>query len=247
MIGSDQGDRLALVADLVERQHRLVGHLHAVGLGSGHVLMREHRMHAGHGAGLARVDGADARGGMRAAQGGGEHHPVDPQIRGVCELARDLEVAVRPRHARPDPAGLTGFGALQQRRHRALRGDVTATVGWVGNWLNMVWLLACDAPGRAGKSASCRVASNWVRRLRVLPAVAASAATIGHSTTGNLRNQRSTRAGDQSSRIWAQRGVPGNAGHRGDAHSPRLRPPHPAPRPRPVPAPSRPVRLGHRG
>ena len=46
VVGGDDRDRLALVADLVPRQHRLVGDLEPVRLAAGHVLVREHGVDA---------------------------------------------------------------------------------------------------------------------------------------------------------------------------------------------------------
>ena len=46
MVGGDDRHRLALVADLGERQHRLVVVLEPVRLAARHVLVREHRVHA---------------------------------------------------------------------------------------------------------------------------------------------------------------------------------------------------------
>ena len=46
MLGGDDRDRLAEVEDAVDREHRLIGELEPVGLLPGHVLVREHRVHA---------------------------------------------------------------------------------------------------------------------------------------------------------------------------------------------------------
>ena len=47
MVGGDERNRLAPVADGVDCQDRLVGYLQAVDLATRHVLMRQHRPHTG--------------------------------------------------------------------------------------------------------------------------------------------------------------------------------------------------------
>jgi hypothetical protein len=69
-----------VVADAVHRQHRLVGQHAADELLPGHVLVREHRPDARHRDRRARVDAANARRGMRAAQRRAEEHPVPVQV-----------------------------------------------------------------------------------------------------------------------------------------------------------------------
>ena len=49
VVGGDDRDRLALVPHLVEGEHRLIGHLHAVGLLAWDVVVGEHGGDAGHG------------------------------------------------------------------------------------------------------------------------------------------------------------------------------------------------------
>ena len=56
VVGRDEGDRLALVADHVDRQHRLVGDLEPVGLVARHVLVRQDGEHARRGQRLTDVD-----------------------------------------------------------------------------------------------------------------------------------------------------------------------------------------------
>ena len=48
LLGRDERDRLAVVADAVDREHRLVGELEPVRLLPGNVGVREHGVHAGH-------------------------------------------------------------------------------------------------------------------------------------------------------------------------------------------------------
>ena len=47
MLGGDERDRLAEVADAVDREHRLVGELEPVALLARHVVVREHGVDAG--------------------------------------------------------------------------------------------------------------------------------------------------------------------------------------------------------
>ena len=96
MVGGDDRDRLALVADAVAGEDGLVGDLEPVGLRAGHVLVREDREHAGDGERLREVERADARGRVRAAQRGAPQRAVAPEVGAVGELAADLERAVRP-------------------------------------------------------------------------------------------------------------------------------------------------------
>ena len=112
MVGGHQRDRLALVADLVDGQHRLVLVLQAVELLAGHVLVGEHREHAGHGQRGADVDGADPRRGMRAAEGHAPEHVRELQVGGVGELTRHLQGSVGAQSALADALTPSGFDVL---------------------------------------------------------------------------------------------------------------------------------------
>ena len=105
MVGGDQGDRLALVADVLPGQDGLVGDLQTVGLAPGDVVGGEHGQDPGHEQGLGGLDGADPGPGVGAADGGAPEHPLGPQVRGVGELALHLERAVGPPGALADPPG----------------------------------------------------------------------------------------------------------------------------------------------
>ena len=59
VVGGDDGDRLALVADHVRGQHRLVGMIEAVGGAAGHVGSGQDGVDAGEGDRRADVDGPD--------------------------------------------------------------------------------------------------------------------------------------------------------------------------------------------
>ncbi len=104
MIGGDEGHRLALVADHVLGQHRLVGVFEPAPVGAGDVVVGEHGMHAGSGQRLADTDRRDPGGRMRAAQRSAPQHAVHPQVAAVGELAGDLECPVRPGRTVPMPA-----------------------------------------------------------------------------------------------------------------------------------------------
>ena len=106
VLGGDQRDRLAEVADAVDREHRLVGELEPVGLGPGDVVVREHRVHARHRERLGDVELDDPRVRMRAAQRVAPEHPLGMEVARIGELARDLRDGVDPPDALPDPPQL---------------------------------------------------------------------------------------------------------------------------------------------
>ena len=70
MVGGDDGHGLALVADLVEGEHGLIGDLHAVRLLAGDVLVGEHRGHTRDRQRPRRVQAEDAGAWEGAAQRG---------------------------------------------------------------------------------------------------------------------------------------------------------------------------------
>ena len=105
MVGGDQRDRLALVADHVDREHRLVLVLEAVVLGAGHVVVGEYGEDTRRLQRLTDVDAQDPGRRMRAAQRDAPQHVVHPEVAGVGEVAGDLE---RRRRA----------AAGSRRRHR---------------------------------------------------------------------------------------------------------------------------------
>ena len=105
VVGGDDRDGLAGVAHLVDREHRLVGELEAVGLAAGHVVVREHGGDAGDRQRRPDVDAADPRARVRAAQRGAPQHAVRPQVGRVRELAGDLGDAVRAPRAVADAPG----------------------------------------------------------------------------------------------------------------------------------------------
>ena len=119
MVGGDDRDRLALEADVAPREHRLVGVLEPVRLAPGHVGVGEHGVHAGHRGGGARVERADPRARVRAAQRRAPQHPLDVHVRRVRELAEHLRDAVDALRAGADPAG--DLAAAARRRARSCR------------------------------------------------------------------------------------------------------------------------------
>ncbi len=90
MLGGDDRDRLPEVAHALEGEHGLVGELEAVALLAGHVLVREHRVDAGHSGRTGRVDRGDERVRVRAANGVAPQHPRRVEVAGVGELAGHL-------------------------------------------------------------------------------------------------------------------------------------------------------------
>ena len=112
VVGGDQRHRLALVADDVDGQHRLVGQLEPVDPLAGDVVTGQHRLHAGDGERRADVDRADAGEGVRAAERDAPEHVLHPEVAAVGELAAHLEGAVGAGRIVPDPAGArAGQGA----------------------------------------------------------------------------------------------------------------------------------------
>ncbi len=104
MLGGDNGDRLAEVAHLLEREHRLVGELEAVALLSGNVRVRQHGVHARRRQRLAQVDRENACVRVRAAQRVAPEHPGGREVARVRELARRLRDPVDAHDALADPA-----------------------------------------------------------------------------------------------------------------------------------------------
>ena len=98
VVGGDDRHRLALIADLGERQHGLVVVLEPVRLAAGHVLVGQHRVHARDRQRGADLDRPDARAGMRRAQRRAPQHVLGPHVRRVGELALDLRDPVGPAH-----------------------------------------------------------------------------------------------------------------------------------------------------
>ena len=106
MLGGDQRDRLAEVAHAVDREHRLIRELEPVMPVAGHVLVREHRVNAGHRHRLGDVDPADARMRVRAAKRVAPEHPRRHQVARVRELAGRLRDTVHAHDALADAAEL---------------------------------------------------------------------------------------------------------------------------------------------
>ncbi len=90
LLGSDDCHRLAVVADAVAREDRLVGELEPVGLPAGDVVLRQHRVDTWQRERLGDVDLEDPSVRMRAADGPPPEHPRLVQVARVRELARDL-------------------------------------------------------------------------------------------------------------------------------------------------------------
>ncbi len=126
MLGGHDGHRLAVVADAIDREHGLVGELEAVGLAARNVLVREHRVDAGHRDGLRDVDLEDARMGMRAAQGVAPQHPRGVEVARVGELPEHLRRRVGSRGRTRDADHRVG-GALDDES--GLRGGLDLDLG----------------------------------------------------------------------------------------------------------------------
>ena len=121
VLGGDERDRLAEVADAVDREHRLVGELEAVELRAGDVVVGENRVDARHRQRLGDVDRDDARVRVRAAQGVAPEHPRRPEVARVGELPRRLRGAVRARDALADAPDLEPPGGGGAHPRAAIR------------------------------------------------------------------------------------------------------------------------------
>ncbi len=102
-LGGDERDRLALEADDVPGEHRLVAELEPVGEAAGHVGGGQHRGDAGRAQRRRDVDLADPRRGVRAADGDADEHVRGGQVGAVRVRAGHLRDAVDPPQALADP------------------------------------------------------------------------------------------------------------------------------------------------
>ena len=119
MLGGDEGHRLAVVANAVDGEHRLVGELEAVGLAAGNVLVREDGMDARHRHGLGDVDRDDAGVGVRAAERVPPQHSRGIEIARVRELSLHLGRPVGPADGLADVAELEPGRRLGGGRRQA--------------------------------------------------------------------------------------------------------------------------------
>src|SRR5215210_28656 len=118
VVGGDDGDGLALIADVFPGEHGLVGDLHPVDLASRDVLVGKHGVHARHRLRLRGVGGPDPGVRVGAPQRGPPQHPVHPQVRGIFELARNLRNAVGADRVLPHLPWRRGRGTGGRRWHR---------------------------------------------------------------------------------------------------------------------------------
>lgn len=114
VVGGDDRDRLAVVADLAVGEDRGVLDLQTVVLHLGRqVVVRHDGVHARQGEGLARVDGHDLGVCDRRAEDLPPEHVLVPHVGRVRELAGDLEGAVGAERGLADAAlGLRALGDL---------------------------------------------------------------------------------------------------------------------------------------
>ena len=122
LLGGDERDRLAVVADAVRGEHRLVCELEAVRLLARHVGVREHGVHTGHPQGGGDVELDDLRVRMRAANGDAPEHPGRVQVARVGEFAGHLRCRIVPCAAVADTrTPELGLLLLRGRHARAAR------------------------------------------------------------------------------------------------------------------------------
>jgi len=106
MLGRNECDRLAEVANTVPGQHGLVAELEPVALLSRDVGVRQHGVDAGHRQRLGEVDRTDPRMGVRAPQRVAPEHSRCLQVARVGELAGHLRNAVDARNDLADASEL---------------------------------------------------------------------------------------------------------------------------------------------
>src|SRR5215216_330993 len=110
-----------MVPHFVDGQYRLVGHLHAVRLLPGDVLVGQHGGDTRNREGGTDVEMDDARPGMRAAQGGAPEGAAQMEIGRVGEVADDLERPVGSGRGVADAPAVAVVGwrlrPLDDRRH----------------------------------------------------------------------------------------------------------------------------------
>ncbi len=119
-------DRLPEVADAVGGKHRLVLELEAVRLLAGNVVLREHRVHAGHAHGSGDVDGDHACVRIWAADGVAPEHPRDLEVARVRERTRDLGHGVVAAHPDLGPAMRNAGGSA----HRSAASCTASRIFW---------------------------------------------------------------------------------------------------------------------
>lgn len=129
VVGGDDRDGLAVVADLAVGEDGGVPDLQAVVLHLGRqVVVRHDGVHARRGEGLGGVDGDDLGVGDGGAQDLAPEHVLVPHVGGVRELSGDLEGAVGAEGGLADAA--LGAGSLCDLRGNAVRGHAQTPSDW---------------------------------------------------------------------------------------------------------------------
>ena len=126
LLGGDERDRLAVVADALGGEHGLIGELEPVRLLAGDVAVREHGVDARHPHRLRDVELDDLRVRVRAADGDAPEHPGRVQVARVGELARHLRRRVVPGGRIADAAELE-LGLRARRAHTRAAASRTAS------------------------------------------------------------------------------------------------------------------------
>jgi hypothetical protein len=137
MLCRHERDRLAVVADALEGEHRLVGELEAVALLARNVVVGQDGVDAGHRDRFGDVDLRDQRVRVRAANGVAPEHPGRVEVARVGELARHLRDAVGALDALAYAPELESAGGGRRRggTQADLRGDPTpASPPLGGDW-----------------------------------------------------------------------------------------------------------------
>ena len=135
--GRDERDRLAEVADAVEREDGLIADLEPVGLRARDIGVGEDGVDPGRRECRGDVDRADRRVGKRASQRVPEEHAGRAQVARVGELALDLRRRVGPREPRADPTQLESSEPrlVVTAAHRPGHATARARRRRAGSWL----------------------------------------------------------------------------------------------------------------
>ena len=130
----DDGDGLAVVANAIGREHRLVGELEPVGRLPRHVLCREHGDDTGCGERVRDVDRADARMGVRAPERVSPEHAFVPEVAPIGERPANLGDAVDAAHGLADAAAHALLGSPAHRSAPAIRRATRWPSSAIASW-----------------------------------------------------------------------------------------------------------------
>ena len=133
MVGGHYDNGLALVADDVGSQNRLIPLNKAIGGATWHVLVGQHGVHTGKGQRRSYVDAPDPRRGVRRPEGAAPEHPVMVEVAGKREGSGHLGHAIGAGRILADPRSCGraaddlqgGHGVTSLRRTDAARSTAS--------------------------------------------------------------------------------------------------------------------------